>query len=283
MHPTHHAKIDPDRAAYVMAASGETVTYRQLDERSNQGAHFFRSLGLKPGDVIALFMDNNPRYFEIAWAAQRSGLYYTCISSKLTAGEVAYIVGDCNAKLLIASPGVGEAVDDLPGVLSGVKPFMVGELRAPYESFEAARARMPTTPIADEIAGSDMLYSSGTTGRPKGIKPALTGEPIDAENRLLNMARAFFSIPEPGVYLSPAPLYHAAPLRWCMVVHRMGGTVIIMEKFDPEACLALIGARQTPESSESVAKSMRYAALLKPGPLRHNVWLGQGASARASR
>ena len=107
MHPAVHAKTHPDRAAYIMAGSGETVTYRQLDERSNQGAQLFRSLGLKAGDVIAIFMDNHPRYYEIAWAAQRSGLRYTCISSKLTAGEVEYIVRDCEAKVLIASPGVG--------------------------------------------------------------------------------------------------------------------------------------------------------------------------------
>jgi len=112
MHPATHAKTHPDRPAYIMAGSGETVTYKQLDERSNQGAHLFRSLGLKAGDVIAIFMENHPRYFEIAWAAQRSGLYYTCISSKLTAGEVEYIVGDCGAQVLITSAGVGSVVDD---------------------------------------------------------------------------------------------------------------------------------------------------------------------------
>ena len=99
MHPFRHAQTNPDKAAYVMAATGETVTYRELDERSNQGAHLFRQLGLKVGDVIAIFMENNPRYFEIAWAAQRSGLYYTCISSKLTAGEVEYNLRDCAAKV----------------------------------------------------------------------------------------------------------------------------------------------------------------------------------------
>ena len=167
MHPATHAKTHPERAAYIMAATGETVTYGQLDARSNQGAHFFRAQGLKPGDVIALFMDNHPRYFEIAWAAQRSGLYYTCISSKLTAGEVEYIVGDCEAQLLITSPGVGAVADDLPGVLpKHVKLYMAGEARAPYASWDDAIAGFPTTPIADETAGSDMLYSSGTTGRP---------------------------------------------------------------------------------------------------------------------
>ena len=241
MHPSVHAKTHPDRPAYIMAGSGETVTYRQLDERSNQGAQLFRSLGLKVGDVIALFMDNHPRYFEIAWAAQRAGLYYTCISSKLTAGEVEYIVGDCDAKLLIASPGVGAVVDELPGVLpKAVKLYMVGEAKAPYESYEAARDRMPATPIPDQTAGSDMLYSSGTTGRPKGVKPALTGAEIDAPSPLGMMLNGIFKFPDPATYISPAPLYHAAPLRWTMSVHRLGGTVVVMEKFDPEACLALI-------------------------------------------
>jgi long-chain acyl-CoA synthetase len=241
MHPATHAKSHPDRAAYIMAGSGETVTFKQLDERSNQGAHLFRALGLKPGDVIAICMDNHPRYFEIAWAAQRSGLYYTCISSKLTAGEIDYIIGDCGAQLLVVSPGIGAVVDELPGVLpKSVKLYMVGEARAPYASYEAARDAFPTTPIADETAGSDMLYSSGTTGRPKGIKPPLTGAAIDEPNSLAMMAQGLFGFPEGCVYLSPAPLYHAAPLRWCMSVHRLGGTVVVMEKFDPEAALALI-------------------------------------------
>ena len=180
MHPATHAKTHPDRAAYIMAGSGETVTYKQLDDRSNQGAQLFRALGLQTGDVIAILMENNPRFFEIAWAAQRAGLYYACISSKLTAGEIEYIMHDCEAKLLVTSPGVGPVVDELPQRLPGVKLYMVGQARAPYESFEAARDRQPATPIADESGGADMLYSSGTTGRPKGIKPPLTGAPIDA-------------------------------------------------------------------------------------------------------
>ncbi|WP_374347046.1 acyl-CoA synthetase [Phenylobacterium sp.] len=240
MHPATHAKTHPDRAAYIMAGTGETVTYRELDERSNQGAQLFRSLGLKPGDVIAILLENHPRYFEVAWAAQRAGLYYTCISSKLTAGEVEYIVGDCGAQLLITSQGVGPVVDELPALLKGVKLYMVGEPKAPYESFEAARAGFPTTPIADETAGSDMLYSSGTTGRPKGIKPPLTGGAIDEPTSLAMMANQVFGFPLDGIYLSPAPLYHAAPLRWTMGMQRLGGTVVVMEKFDAEDALRLI-------------------------------------------
>jgi long-chain acyl-CoA synthetase len=241
MHPTVHAKTHPDRAAFIMAGTGETVTYGQLEARSNQGAHLFRSLGLKAGDVIAIFLDNHPRYFEIAWAAQRCGLYYTCISSKLTAGEVEYIVGDCGAQVLITAKSVGPVAEELPGVLpSSVKLYMVGEAVAPFADFEAARAAFPTTPVADQTAGSDMLYSSGTTGRPKGIKPALTGLPIDEPSPLAAMSRAMFGFPDPSTYISPAPLYHAAPLRWTMGVHRNGGTVVVMEKFDPEQMLANI-------------------------------------------
>ena len=240
MHPSHHAKSHPERAAYIMASSGETVTYGELETRSNQGAHLFRTLGLKAGDVIAILMENHPRFFEVAWAAQRAGLYYACISSKLTAGEIDYIMSDCAAQVLITSAGVGPVVDELPALLPGVKLYMVGETRAPYESFEAARAAMPETPIADETAGADMLYSSGTTGRPKGIKPPLTGGPIDAPNALSMMAEHMFGFPPNGTYLSPAPLYHAAPLRWCMGYQRIGGTVVVMEKFDPEHALQLI-------------------------------------------
>jgi long-chain acyl-CoA synthetase len=126
MHPATHARTQPDRAAYIMGATGETVTYRELDDRSNQGAQLFRSLGLKTGDVIALMLDNHPRYFEIAWAAQRSGLYFTCISSKLSAGEIEYIMGDCEAKVLITSAGVGSVIDELPALIPGVKLYMVG-------------------------------------------------------------------------------------------------------------------------------------------------------------
>ncbi|MES2722645.1 MAG: acyl-CoA synthetase [Pseudomonadota bacterium] len=240
MHPATHAKTHPDRAAYIMAGTGETVTYRQLDDRSNQGAQLFRSLGLAAGDVIAILMDNSPRFFEIAWAAQRSGLYYACISSKLTSGEIDYIMKDCAAKLLVTSAGVGPVIDELPGLLPGVRLYMVGDARAPYESFEAARDKMPATPVADETAGRDMLYSSGTTGRPKGIKPPLTGGPIDEPGGVANLAAGLFGFKPDSVYISPAPLYHAAPLRWCMAVHQLGGTVIVMEKFDPEVMLSLI-------------------------------------------
>src|ERR1700758_292673 len=108
MHPYIHAKTNPDKPAYIMGGSGEVVTYGQLDARSNQGAHLFRSLGIGRGDSIAIFADNSPRYYEVLWAAQRSGVRFTCISSKLTAGEVEYIVKDSGAKAFVSSAAVAD-------------------------------------------------------------------------------------------------------------------------------------------------------------------------------
>jgi long-chain acyl-CoA synthetase len=240
LHPYIHARTHPDKPACVIAASGEVITYRQLDERSNQGAHLLRSLGLKRGDVVALFMENHPRYLDIAWASQRSGLYWVCISSKLTAPEVEYIVNDCGAKVFITSPAMGDVAHRLAPLLSGRHLYMVGEASAPYRSWDQACETMPVTAIADENSGADMLYSSGTTGRPKGVKFALPAEPIDHPTTLVQLASKIYGLSADSVYLSPAPLYHAAPLRWCMTTQHLGGTVVMMDRFDPEQALSLI-------------------------------------------
>ncbi len=245
MHPSHHARTHPEKPAYIMAASGEVVTFGELDARSNQGAHLFRSLGIAAGEAIALFLDNGPRYYEILWAAQRSGLRFTCISSKLTAGEVEYIVKDCEAKALIASASLAEVALPVAGLIGKMPLFMVDGEAPPFRSFETDRAAFPTTPIADESAGGAMLYSSGTTGRPKGVKragpmAAAGPQPIDAPNGLSVLGAALYGINFETVYLSPAPLYHAAPLGWSMGVLALGGAVVVMERFDPERALEYI-------------------------------------------
>jgi len=243
MHPSAHARTHPDKPAYIMAYSGETVTYGELEARSNQGVHLFRKLGLQTGDAIAFFIDNHPRYYELIWAAQRSGLRYTCLSSKLTAGEVEYIVGDCEAKAFIASAATAETALAVAPKIPGVALYMVGGTAGPFESLEDARAAMPTTPIADESAGRPMLYSSGTTGRPKGVKriaPDAVDNAIDQPNPLANLGMALYGWTPDTVYLSPAPLYHAAPLGWSTAVQAMGGTVVMMERFDAEDALRFI-------------------------------------------
>lgn len=232
MHPSVHASLTPEKPAVVMAASGEVVTYRQLDERSNQGAHLLRALGLRRGDCIALLLDNVPGFFEIVWAAQRAGLYYTCISTRLTPTETAFIVADSDSRALISSsPVSAELLAECPGLLV----FAPGA-----RDFAAESGAFPRTPIADESPGMDMLYSSGTTGRPKGIRPQLPEGALNQSNPLTDFGLRCYGMGKEMVFLNPAPLYHAAPLRWCMSTHKLGGTVIVMEKFDEAAVLALI-------------------------------------------
>ena len=182
MHPRDFAKSKPNHPAYIMGNSGETVTFKQLDQRSNQIAHLFRDHGVKPGDTIAIFAENSARYFEIAWAAQRSGLYYVCISSRLTPPEVQYILEDSGSKIVIASAGLKDVAEKTKAITSLEQYWSIDGDIPGYQSLETLRAQKPDTPVADEMAGTDMLYSSGTTGRPKGIRPPLEpGTPIDED------------------------------------------------------------------------------------------------------
>jgi len=243
MHPCVFAETTPDKAAYIMAATGQVVTYRELNDRSNRGAQLFRSLGLQVGDGVAIMMENHPIYYEVLWAAQRSGLRYTAISSRLTAGELEYIVKDSGAKVFVTSRAMAPVAIEVAPRLPGVTLLMVDDAIAPFGSFgsfEAERARFPATPVEGETPGGAMLYSSGTTGRPKGVKRALAGGSLLDSDALTAWAREGYGMDGETVYLSPAPLYHAAPLGWSMNVQRLGGTVILMEKFDAEDCLRLI-------------------------------------------
>ena len=241
MHPHIHAKNNPDKPAFIMANSGEVVTYKELDERSNKIANLFRSKNLNSGDHIAIFMENNVRFTEILWAAQRSGLYYTPISSRLTASEVEYIIRDCEAKLIITSNALKHVVVELTNLINDIpdKYIIDGEIDG-WNSLEESLISMPSSPINDEIMGQDMLYSSGTTGKPKGIKLPLKNIPIEQSEDLMQVVTGLYGTNQDTVYLSPAPLYHAAPLRFTMGVNYLGGTNIIMENFDAESSLKFI-------------------------------------------
>ncbi|MFI4999133.1 MAG: AMP-binding protein [Reyranellales bacterium] len=272
MHPYIHARKNPDKPAYIMAATGEAVTYRELDRQSDRIAQLFRSLGLKAGDHIALFLENNPRFFEICWGAQRSGLIYTAISSRLTAAEVDYIVTDCGARLFVTSKYLADIAGELTPLLKGAKSrYMIDGIIAGYQSWEAAVAGQPATPIADQTAGHDMLYSSGTTGRPKGVLPVVEPQPIDSDNPLLAITRKLYAFGENSVYLSPAPLYHAAPLRFNMSVMKLGGTSIIMEHFDAEEYLGLIGKYRATHTQVVPTMFVRFLKLPDAVRLKYDV------------
>ena len=241
MHPYKHAAATPDRAAYIMASTGETVTFGELEARANQGAHLLLSLGLARGDAIAVMMDNSPRYLELMWAAERIGIYTTCISSKLTAAEAEYIIRDGDCRALIVSKGAETCAVALLPLIEDLKRYVVDGSVQRYESWEVSRDAQPTDPVAEPSPGQIMLYSSGTTGKPKGVRFALPTEPYGENvSPLVLLGQALFGFTPDMVYLSPAPLYHAAPLRWSMAVQQLGGTVVVMERFDPELALALI-------------------------------------------
>ena len=241
LHPVAHARATPDKPAYIMAATGETVTYAELDARANQGAQLLRSLGLRRGDAVAVLMDNSPRFLEVMWAAERTGVFCTCISSKLTAREAEYIVRDGDCRLLIASKGVEAVATALRPLIPDVAALMVDGDAAGFPSYEEARDAQPATLIDDPSPGQIMLYSSGTTGVPKGVRHRLSDEPFGENlSQLVTLGRALYGFSPDMIYLSPAPLYHAAPLRWSMAVQQLGGTVVVMERFDPETALAAI-------------------------------------------
>ena len=245
MHPIQHARMRPDHPAVIMAGSGETITYRQLDEAANRLAHWFRAQGLGAGDAVAVLMENSPRYHEVYWAAQRSGIILVPVSTHLTASEIAYILDDSDARLLVTTPLFRAQVQEMQadGMDLPLLTFGASDAEGNEGVAEHQLSACPVTQIEDQSAGRIMLYSSGTTGRPKGIVPAPPADPaVEAGTALMMLAVHGFQFPEDGsgIYLSPAPLYHAAPLGWSATVHRLGGTVVVMEKFDPEQALAAI-------------------------------------------
>ncbi|MBO4226020.1 AMP-binding protein [Bradyrhizobium neotropicale] len=278
-HPTIHARTHPDKIAYRMAATSKAITYRELDELSNQGAHLFRSLGLKAGDHIAFLMENRLAFMEICWAAQRAGLYYTAISRYLKQDEIAYIIKDCGAKVFITSPKCAEQVK---GLIKGEPDeplwFMLDEPQPGFRSFDREAIVQPTTPIADEVAGYDMLYSSGTTGRPKGIKKQFEGNPISVPNPFLRVLCAdMCAMNADTVYLSPAPLYHAAPLRFNMMAIVLGGTSVIMESFDAEEFLKLVEKHKVTQSQLVPTMFVRMLKLPDEVRTRYDVSSLRGA------
>ncbi|MEU5842872.1 AMP-binding protein [Rhodococcus sp. NPDC047139] len=242
MYPGNFVATTPDKPAVIRPATGESLTYRELDEHSLQLAKYLRSLGLVRGDHIALISNNDLRVMEVYWAALRSGLYITVVNRHLTPAEAAYIVDDCGAKALVVSAQALDAVDSSPDAYPRVAHRLVfGGSSDGFEDYEAALGRFDTTPLDDQPRGQDMLYSSGTTGRPKGIKPKLPdGQVQDIPDPYTAVFAPMYGFDDSTVYLCPAPLYHAAPLRFCGTIQSVGGTVILMDRFDPEEALALI-------------------------------------------
>lgn len=286
--PYQPRNMPQENIAFVMCATGEAVSFATLESRANQGAHLLRALGVNKGDHIAILMENRREFLEICFAADRSGIYYTTVSTHLTADEVSYILEDCSARLLISSPRFHDMIrkfsadpqtpyrifsvgDDIPGDLENGEQNTSQNTDPDFENWASQMAGFPSTPIEDESQGLDMLYSSGTTGRPKGIKWPLPESPPGASSMLIELLSSLFGYSKDTRYLSPAPLYHAAPLRHSMVTIKQGGTAYIMDRFDAETSLKLIETHKITHSQWVPTMFVRLLKLPKDVRDRYDV------------
>jgi len=242
MTPSWHAAHTPDAPAIIMGSTGETATYAELEDRSTRLAQALRSRGVSATDRIAVLMENNRPFLEVTWAAQRSELRYTAINNHLRPPEVQYVLDDCGARALVSSAAMSDVVAALDLSRIPVRVSAAGALPG-FERYGDALTETAPRPLDHEREGREMLYSSGTTGRPKGVRKALPGTPFgDPSAAPVQIAQgiAMYGAGPASVYLSPAPLYHAAPLVYSMSMHRLGATVVVMERFGPRQCLELI-------------------------------------------
>ena len=272
MYPGLQAKIRPQQPAFIMATSGETATYAELERRSNRLAHFLRAAGLRRLDHYAIFMENNARYVECCSAGERAGLYYTCINSYLTPDEVAYILDNSESKILITSMAKLKVVLAAMAQCPRIERCLVADGPgdgARMANLDHAVKGFPDTPIPDEALGTGtaMLYTSGTTGRPKGILRPLPENPPAQNLPIAEFVMEAWRFRDGMTYLSPAPLYHAAPWLGVALTIRMVGTAIIMEHFDPEQFLALVERHRVTHSQ--LVPTMFSRMLKLPDAVRH--------------
>ncbi len=244
MYAAEQAEEHPDEAALIMAPSGRVVTWAEYEAGANQVAHLLRDTGLRKGDHMAIFMENDPAVFLTEAGAERTGLYFTPVNSYLSAEEVAYVVNDSQSRVVVTSGAKAEVAEQLPALCPNVERWvMVGRSGAagPFESWDEAVGTAATDHVSDEQMGAPMMYSSGTTGRPKGIlRPMYDLRPGETSIAVAGIA-ALWGLREGMVYLSPAPLYHTAPQVSCAIALRMKSTVVVMEQFDPALYLDLVG------------------------------------------
>jgi len=257
---TYWSRRIPDRQAVVSAFGSRT--FAELDARANQLARALRRRGLAPGDAVALICGNAPAFVETVVATQRAGLRLTPVNWHLTAGEAAYIVADCEARALVAERGVDAAFEQPPPPSCGVVLATgTGPDRPGTEDYEEALERESPDDLEDAVAGTTMLYTSGTTGRPKGVHRDASVPSILAENRY------GYREGEGDVHLCTGPLYHAAPLAFSLAIPlALGVGVVLMERFEPVEALALVERHRVTHSH--MVPTMFHRLLSLPDEVR---------------
>lgn len=239
MHPSKFGKTSPDDVCAIFADDGSSLTYGDLERRANRGARLLMSQGLRPGDSLVFCLENDASFLAVCLAAQRIGVYFTPVSTRATAQELAYIVSDSGAGVLAIAAGKAAAMPGLPGLLGPAvrRLACTGEV-AGYLGWDNAAAEFDDGELAEPACGEVLLYSSGTTGKPKGIKRPALSRPYDsADPRLASLMK---TCSRDTVFLSTSPLYHSAPFRYACAVLATGGKLVVMKRFEPEQALALI-------------------------------------------
>lgn len=243
MFPGAHLDTHGDKPALTMANSGFTQTFRELDAAANRLSRLLRAAGLQPGDHIAICMENHDRYMEVIWGCHYAGLIYTAASSRLKSSELEYIINDCGARAFITSKYKSDQASEILANTPNLElRLMLDGTVEGHESYEAAVEAQSDEPLDEKrVAGLDMLYSSGTTGMPKGISREFPNKPLaEFDNGVSGVCQLLFGVDDSKRYLSPAPFYHAAPLRFCMSMHALGASIVAMENFDAERYLQLV-------------------------------------------
>ena len=241
LHPSTYAVHSPDKPAWIMAATGELVTYRVLEDTSNRFAQLLRARGLDVGAGVVVLLPNHCDLLHVYWGAHRAGMHFTPISTQFATPEIGYVLSDCDAQVFVTCSGQLPKLAGLDKELAGIPhKFLLDGSDPRFENWRAAISEYPTSPIADDGEGADMLYSSGTTGQPKGVRNAKPGNAIGTVSNLFRRRLEWHHMDVSTVYLSCAPLYHSAPLRYSTMTMRVGGTAVILDRFDPENALAVI-------------------------------------------
>ncbi len=273
MYPGAYVATKPDHPAVIMAGTGEIMTFAELDDEANRLSRVFHDAGLRPGDHVAMCLENHPHYLAMLWGAHYAGLIYTAISSRLTTEEMAYILNNSGSQAFITSPHKSDQAEELLTQMPDVAlRLMIDSTIDGYDSYEDAIANASADPLPDRVAGYDMLYSSGTTGRPKGVLQIREQTPLgEGSPQVGALLQGLFGVNEDSVYLSPAPLYHSAPLRFNMGVLGLGGTTVVMERFDAEEYLALIDKHGVTISQVVPTMFVRMLKLPEDARMRHDV------------